>query len=108
MCWGCQAVCVGVFSTFPSHFSACMRVPHSRSVSLLPLPSAPQVEEQLLVYQQTLKQKSRQLKAMEAELENVKGLVTESKTDVEMLTMLVDKMQRSYVARQTQALAALG
>ena len=56
----------------------------------------PEVAEQLTVYQQSLKNKTRQLKAMASELNMAQAQVNEYKYDIERLSRELQEMKRKY------------
>lgn len=59
----------------------------------------PEISEQLVVYQQNLKQKQKQLRAMELELETYKGQVGESKREIERVGGQLDALQKQFVKK---------
>lgn len=63
----------------------------------------PEVAEQLAVYQQNLKEKQRQLKAMNKELEMYKSQADEHKYDIQRLGEQLDKLKQQYFARMRAA-----
>ena len=79
---------------FPHHDRVC-------SVVLGPVVDAcgvlGQIAEQLAVYQQNLKQKQKQLRAMEMELEMYKGQVGESKREIERVGSQIDTIPKRFV-----------
>lgn len=58
----------------------------------------PEVTEQLAVYQQNLKQKQKQMKAMASELEMYKAQVNEYKHDIEQLTAAMHNIKQQFFA----------
>ncbi len=52
-----------------------------------------------MVYQQNLKQKQKQLRAMELELETYKGQVGESKREIERVGGQLDALQKQFVKK---------
>ncbi len=62
----------------------------------------PEVAEQLTVYQQNLKDKQRQMKAMTAELEMYKSQVNEYKYDIERLGDMMKKIKNQYFDKARQ------
>ena len=56
----------------------------------------PEVAEQLSIYQQNLKEKTRQMKAMAAELNMYQAQVNEYKYEIERLTRELQDMKRRY------------
>jgi len=60
----------------------------------------PEVAEQLTVYQQNLKQKTRQMKAMASELNMYQAQVNEYKYDVERLTRELQDMKKKYYTQK--------
>lgn len=69
----------------------------------------PEVSEQLLVYQQNLKQKQGQLKAMESELDMYKGRVDEYKRNIDSLNEEAKRLRAEYFKnmRRTARLNAM-
>ena len=67
-----------------------------------------QIAEQLVVYQQNLKQKLKQLRAMELELEMYKGQVGESKREIERTEGQLDALQKQFVKKVMSASAGGG
>ena len=66
----------------------------------------PEVAEQLSVYQQNLKDKTRQMKAMASELNMYQAQINEYKYEIERLTReLQDVKRRYYEGRRREALA---
>lgn len=55
--------------------------------------------------QQQLKQKQRQLKSMEEELDAVKETVRDNKYELELIGAQIDKAERAYLARAKAAAA---
>jgi hypothetical protein len=68
---------------------------------------ASQIAEQIVVYQQNLKQKQKQLRAMELELEMFKGQVGESKREIERVNGTLDALQKQFVKKAMGASAAM-
>jgi mevalonate kinase len=60
----------------------------------------PEVGEQLTVYQQSLKNKTRQLKAMASELNMYQAQVNEYKYEIERLSRELQEMKRKYFANK--------
>merc|ERR1712070_101309 len=69
----------------------------------------PEVAEQLSVYQQNLKEKTRQMKAMASELNMYQAQVNEYKFEIERLTReLQDVKRRYYEQKRREQLAKSG
>ena len=64
--------------------------------NLLARQPGPEVAEQLSIYQQNLKQKTNQMKAMAAELNMYQAQVNEYKYEIERLTRELQEMKRKY------------
>ena len=64
--------------------------------NLLARQPGPQVAEQLSIYQQNLKEKTSQMKAMAAELNMYQAQVNEYKYEIERLTRELQDMKRKY------------
>jgi competence protein ComGC len=64
--------------------------------NLLARQPGPEVAEQLSIYQQNLKEKTRQMKAMAAELNMYQAQVNEYKYEIERLTRELQDMKRKY------------
>lgn len=64
--------------------------------NLLARQPGPEVAEQLSIYQQNLKQKTAQMKAMAAELNMYQAQVNEYKYEIERLTRELQEMKRRY------------
>ena len=64
--------------------------------NLLARQPGPEVAEQLSIYQQNLKQKTSQMKAMAAELNMYQAQVNEYKYEIERLTRELQEMKRKY------------
>ena len=64
--------------------------------NLLARQPGPEVAEQLSIYQQNLKQKTAQMKAMAAELNMYQAQVNEYKYEIERLTRELQEMKRKY------------
>ncbi len=62
----------------------------------------PEVAEQLTLYQQNLKAKQRQMKAMTTELEMYKQQVTSSKNDIDDLNSNFASLQQDYIRRMSR------
>ena len=77
---------------------------------LLARQPGPEVAEQLTVYQQNLKQKTRQMKAMTSELNMYQAQVNEYKYDIERLNRELQELKRKYYQkkRKEQLTAELG
>jgi predicted RNase H-like nuclease (RuvC/YqgF family) len=70
----------------------------------------PEVAEQLSVYQQNLREKTRQMKAMASELNMYQAQVNEYKYEIERLTRDLQDMKRRYYEqkRKEQLMATEG
>jgi chromosome segregation ATPase len=64
--------------------------------NLLARQPGPEVAEQLSIYQQNLKEKTNQMKAMAAELNMYQAQVNEYKYEIERLTRELQEMKRRY------------
>jgi len=64
--------------------------------NLLARQPGPEVAEQLSIYQQNLKEKTNQMKAMAAELNMYQAQVNEYKYEIERLTRELQEMKRKY------------
>jgi len=64
--------------------------------NLLARQPGPEVAEQLSIYQQNLKEKTSQMKAMAAELNMYQAQVNEYKYEIERLTRELQDMKRKY------------
>jgi len=64
--------------------------------NLLARQPGPEVAEQLSIYQQNLKEKTSQMKAMAAELNMYQAQVNEYKYEIERLTRELQEMKRRY------------
>lgn len=64
--------------------------------NLLARQPGPEVAEQLSIYQQNLKEKTNQMKAMAAELNMYQAQVNEYKYEIERLTRELQDMKRKY------------
>jgi len=64
--------------------------------NLLSRQPGPEVAEQLSIYQQNLKEKTRQMKAMASELNMYQAQVNEYKYEIERLTRELQDMKRKY------------
>ena len=64
--------------------------------ALLARQPGPEVAEQLSIYQQNLKEKTNQMKAMAAELNMYQAQVNEYKYEIERLTRELQEMKRRY------------
>jgi len=64
--------------------------------NLLARQPGPEVAEQLSIYQQNLKEKTGQMKAMAAELNMYQAQVNEYKYEIERLTRELQDMKRKY------------
>ena len=62
----------------------------------------PEVAEQLTIYQQNLKDKQRQMKAMTTELEMYKQQVTSSKNEIDELNSSFNILQQEYIKRMSR------
>ena len=69
----------------------------------------PEVAEQLSIYQQNLREKTRQMKAMASELNMYQAQVNEYKFEIERLTReLQDVKRRYYEQKRREQLARSG
>ena len=64
--------------------------------NLLSRQPGPEVAEQLSIFQQNLKEKTRQMKAMASELNMYQAQVNEYKYEIERLTRELQDMKRRY------------
>ncbi|GBG28495.1 Cilia- and flagella-associated protein 58 [Hondaea fermentalgiana] len=67
----------------------------------------PEVAEQLVVYQQNLKDKQRQIKEMEADLETHRAKVNEYKFEIEALNNQMRGLKKDYIRRNLRHLLHL-
>jgi predicted RNase H-like nuclease (RuvC/YqgF family) len=66
------------------------------------------VAEQLSVYQQNLREKTRQMKAMASELNMYQAQVSEYKYEIERLTRDLQEMKRRYYEQKRKEQMATG
>ncbi|GBG34684.1 Cilia- and flagella-associated protein 58 [Hondaea fermentalgiana] len=74
--------------------------------SILARQPGPEVAEQLSVYQQTLKDKTRQMKAMASELNMHQAQVNEYKFEIERISRELQDMKRKYYLQKRSLAAA--
>ena len=67
----------------------------------------PEVAEQLSVYQQNLKEKTRQMKAMASELNMYQAQVNEYKYEIERLNAEMNQVKQRYFAKMRSARAGM-
>eukprot|EP00357_Protocruzia_adherens_P001396 CAMPEP_0115044584 /NCGR_PEP_ID=MMETSP0216-20121206/47599_1 /TAXON_ID=223996 /ORGANISM="Protocruzia adherens, Strain Boccale" /LENGTH=945 /DNA_ID=CAMNT_0002427219 /DNA_START=42 /DNA_END=2879 /DNA_ORIENTATION=+ len=66
----------------------------------------PEVAEQLSIYQQNLKEKTRQMKAMASELNMYQAIVNEYKYEIERLSREMQELKRKYFEQKKREQAA--